>query len=230
MNILDILVIVTIGLCILIGAARGFIKTVMTFLSFIIAIFLTNWIYPYVGRFLRGIDGLFNSLQRAVAQAIGLDNAIAEAGGAAEAEIINSLPLPQSFQNAIIENNTVSTHIAIGAETFADYISGFIASIIINIIAIIVVFALIFTILHIITRVLNIVSKLPVINSLNKFLGAIVGGIWGLVLTWIILAMATIFFSAQGSFDIYESLANSHIARPLNEVNFALEFILRLFP
>jgi len=230
MSWLDILVIIIFGICILFGMWRGFIRTVLGFANFIIAILLTNMLYPHMGRFLRSIDGLFDTLTQSVKSGLGLDAAIYAESQAAQLEIINSLPIPAAFRDTLIENNVPIIYNALGAVGFADYVAGFLAGIIINIISMVIVFILIFAGLSILARLLNIVAKLPVINTLNKLLGAAVGAIWGLLLTWLVLGVVVIYLSANTAVDVAQMLDSSAIAGPLHESNFALRFILRLFP
>jgi len=223
------------ALCISIGVWRGFVRTVLGFANFIIAIILTNMLYPHMGRFLRGIDGFFDALSAAIRDSMGLDAAIydaaVEAGGrVAEAQFIQDLPLPAFFRDVLIENNNAVIRAALGAFDFADYVAGFLAGIVINIISMIVVFVVVFFGLVLLTRALNLLTKLPVINTLNKVLGGAIGAVWGILLTWLVLGVVVIYFSANSAVDVTEMLEASVIAGPLNEANFALNFILRLFP
>ena len=227
---LDLLVIGVMALCITFGAWRGFLRTVLGFVNFVLAIFLTNMLYPHVGRFFRSVDGFFAAVSTAIRQTMGLDEAIYAESRAAEIEIINNLPLPAIFRDALIENNNGVIHYALGATGFIDYIAGFLAGIVINIISMVVVFIIIYITLTILTGILNVISKLPVLNSLNKLLGAALGALWGLLLTWLVLGVVTVYFSANSQIDIVGILERSVIARPLNEMNFALDLILRLFP
>ena len=235
MNILDLLVIGLIALCITIGAWRGFVRTVLGFANFIIAIILTNMLYPYMGRFLRGIDGFYGALTLTIRDTMGLDAAIYEAaveagGRAAESQFINDMPLPGFLREVLLENNNTIIRAAIGATNFTEYVAGFLAGIVINIISMVIVFILIYTGLMLLTGMLNILTKLPVIRTLNKLLGAAIGAIWGLLLTWLVLGVVVIYFSANSGADVAQMLEESVIAGPLNEWNFALNFILRLFP
>ncbi|MDR2182951.1 MAG: CvpA family protein [Clostridiales bacterium] len=235
MNTLDILVIGIMTLCITIGAWRGFVRTVLGFANFLIAIFLTNLLYPHMGRFLRGIDGFFDALSAAIRDSMGLDAAIYDAavdagGRVAEAEFLQNLPLPAFFRDALIENNNAIIRAAIGAFDFADYVAGFLAGIVINIISMVLVFVLVFFGLMLLTRVLNILTKLPVLNTLNKVLGGAIGAAWGILLTWLVLGVVVVYLSANSAVDVAQMLEASVIAGPLNERNFALDLILRLFP
>jgi len=218
------------GLCILIGAWRGFVRTVLGFGSFILAIFLTNMLYPHMGRFLRSIDGFFTTLTTSIRNAMGLDAAIYAESRAAQTEIINALPLPDAFRQSLIENNNSIVYSALGATGFADYIASFLAGIVINIISMVIVFVLVFAGLMVVSRLLNLATKLPVLNSLNKLMGGALGAIWGLILTWFVLGIAVIYLSASTQVNVPELLENSAIAGPMNNANFAVQFILRLFP
>ncbi|MCL2397740.1 MAG: CvpA family protein [Defluviitaleaceae bacterium] len=230
MNFLDILVIATMALCIIIGAWRGFVRTVLGFANFVLAVFLTNMLYPHVGRFLRGIDGFFSATSTSIRTVMGLDAAIYAESRAAEMEIINALPLPAVFRDALIENNNPIIYQALGATGLADFISGFLAGIVINIISMVIVFVVIFSGLMVLTRVLNILTKLPVINSLNKLLGAALGAVWGLLLTWLVLGVVIIYLAANTQTDIVYMLENSVLAGHMHNTNFAIHFIMRLFP
>lgn len=229
MTWLDFLVIAIMALCIMGGAWRGFIRTVLGFANFIIAIFLTNLLYPHVGRFLRGIDGLFYALSTSIGRMMGLDVLIEERAGQAYGELINSLPLPQALINALYENSTPLVHDALGALNIGEYISNFLAGIVINIISLVIVFIIVIVALAFLSRALNLVAKLPVIKQLNRLLGGVLGAIFGLLLTWIVMAVVVVYMSANSAVDMAYLLDNSPIARPIHEMNFVVDFILRIF-
>ena len=230
MNILDLVVIGIMLLCIVVGTVRGFLRATLGFVNFVIAIVVTNLFYPYLGRFLRSIDGLFGALTTSISQALNLDELVYNMGVAAQTEVIDSLPLPNVFRQALIENNNPVIHMALGVVDFAGYIAAFLAGIVINIISMIIIFVIVFAALTIITNLLNIISRLPVLNTLNKLLGGVVGGVWGLLLVWLVLGIVVIYFSANGNANMADMLEASQIARPMHDANFVVDYILRLFP
>jgi len=227
---LDFLVIALMGAFILLGAWRGFIRTVLGFANFILAIFLTNLLYPHVGRFLRGIDGLFVALSDSIGRLLGLDYLIEQRAGEAYGELIQGLPLPQVLINTLYENSTPVVHDALGALNISEYISNFLAGIVINIISLIIVFILVFVALMFLARALNLVAKLPVIKQLNRLLGGVLGAVWGLLITWVVLAVVVVYLSANSATDMVALLEASPIARFIHENNFVLDFVLRIFP
>ena len=229
MSALDIMVIVIMALCILIGAWRGFVRTVLGLVNFILAIFLTNLLYPYMSRFLQSFDGLYNTLTTSIRSGLGLDAMVYAESRAAQNEIINNLPLPAALRDAVLINidNVTAGATATLAEGFANHVAGFLAVIVINVISMMVVFGLVFAGLMILTRVLNIVTKLPVINTANKLLGAALGAAWGLLLTWVVLGVVVVYLSANSQVNVVEMLENSVIAGPLNESNFVMRMLTR---
>ncbi|MCL2855473.1 MAG: CvpA family protein [Defluviitaleaceae bacterium] len=230
MTWLDFLVLGIFALCIIGGAWRGFIRTVLGFANLILAIFLTNLLYPHMGRFLRGIDGLFESLSTSIGRLLGLDYLVEQRAGEAYGELIQSLPLPQVMLNALYENSTPVVHNALGALNINEYISNFLAGIVINIISLVIVFVLVIVALTFLARALNLVARLPVIKELNRLLGGLLGGLMGLLVTWVVLAVVVVYLSANSAVDVVYLLDNSPIARPIHEINFITNFILRIFP
>ncbi|MCL2752532.1 MAG: CvpA family protein [Defluviitaleaceae bacterium] len=231
MNWLDILVILIMAACILGGMWRGFIRAILGFTSFIIAIFLTNLLYPSLGRFLRGIDGLYASMSTSISRMLNLEGRFEQGIHGTYTQFIENLPLPAAVRDTLLQNYSDQTVAeSLNATGVVDYISGFLAGLAINIIAIVVVFVLVLIGLAVLSRSLNLVAKLPVIRTLNKLLGAAVGAVFGLLLTWLVLGIVVVYFSANSATDMQALLEASVIARPINEANFMLHFILRLFP
>ncbi|MCL2171684.1 MAG: CvpA family protein [Defluviitaleaceae bacterium] len=230
MNWLDIFVIIILALCILGGVRRGFIRTILGFANFIIAIILTNMFYPYMARFLRGLEWFYYPLRDGVAQSLSLDEAVSEHVGAAAYDVIQNLPLPQFLRDYIAANDNPIIRTSLAATGLTDFIGGFVTSIIINIISIIIVFILVFAGLVIITGLLDIIARLPVINTLNKLLGAAVGAVWGVLVIWFLLGTAAIFLAAGTDFPMMEALDSSSIARFFHEANPAARWLIRFIP
>jgi len=231
MSVLDLIVIAIMLLCVLGGVWRGFIRTVLGFANFLVAFFITSLIYPHVGRFLRGAGGFFESLQTSISRMLNIEGIIGERAGAAYYQIIGELPLPAPMRDTLIYSYPDALiHDALGAAGISDYISGFLAGIVINIISFVATFILILIALNILSRALNLVAKLPVINQLNKLLGGLLGAVWGLLITWLVLAVAVVYFAANSDANMVATLENSALARPLQDINPITNFILRFFP
>jgi len=226
-NLLDMIVLLILGFCVLKGYRKGFVITVFNLFSLLIALFLTNMLYPSVSVALRG-TGLFDVLKTAVAEALPLEGIAGDITRAAEAELIQGLALPAFIKTALVENNNPQAYAALAVSGLGSYISGFIAGLILNAIAMLVVFAAVYGLMKLITIGLNIITKLPVIHSLNKLLGIGVGLLQGVVFVWLALALLVGLFAASAGFPVGELLPQSVVARWFHENNFILKLVVQV--
>jgi len=212
MNSLDIGILVLLGLCALAGYRRGLIRTVYRLVSFVVAMFLSYRLYPYVARFLRD-TALFNAIQSRVSTEMNLEGFFVDYTGARHAEIINSLPLPAFLRDLLYSFNTPDMYAILRVHTLEDYISGFFANIVMNGIAIVAVFIVVLLILSVVGAVLDVVSMLPVIYSLNRIGGLAIGVVMGIGIVWLSIVVVTILISTGTPPEVQDLLDNSFIVR-----------------
>lgn len=224
-NILDLLIVIILLFFVLTGAKRGFVITFFNFFSFIISLVFANMLYPVVSNILRNTGGLYEHLKTSVAETIGLNEFIQQTGKAAETQFINSMSLPALIKHPLIENNNPEIYKLLNVSGLEDYICGFIANLFISAISMIVVFVLVFICIKVLAGLLNILTKLPIINSFNKTGGAIVGLFQGILLLWIIIALSTVFFTQP----LYDMIEPSVFAKYFYDNNIILNMLLKLF-
>jgi len=215
MNVLDLAVLALVALCAFAGFRRGLIRTVYRLVSFFIAIFLATRLYAPVARLLRD-SPLYTSIQNSIARALNLEGVVGNLGGQAMArpmEVIDSLPLPLSMRERLHTYNTPDMYELLRVGTIEDYISGFFANMAINGIAIVAVFILVLLILSIAGAALDIVAKLPVINTFNNLGGLAVGLALGVALAWIAIVVMTMFFATGANANMYELMEGSLFTR-----------------
>ena len=227
-NLLDIIVFAILAVCVVIGWKKGFVITVFNFFSLLITLFLTNMLYPTVSVFLRG-TGLFAVMKTSVADALQLDAFAENMTRAAQAEAINALALPEFIKTEMLANNNPQAHAALAVSGFEDYISGFLAGLALNALAMLAVFAVVFLLMKLIALALNILTRLPVIHSLNKLLGVAVGAVQGVVLVWVALAVLVGIFAASTAFPVGELLPVSVLAKWFYENNLVMRLIVQVF-
>jgi len=227
-NLLDLLVLVILAACIIVGWKKGFVITVFNFFSLLITLFLTNMLYPTVSVFLRG-TGIFGVIKTSVADALQLDTLAGNLTRAAETEAINALALPDFIKTAMLENNNPQAHAALAVSGFADYISGFLAGLVLNALAMLAVFVIVFALMKLIAVALKILTRLPVIHSLNKLLGVAVGALQGVLFVWVALAVLVGLFAASTAFPVGEWLPASVLARWFYENNLVMKLVVQVF-
>jgi len=218
LNTLDIIMIIIVIICAVVGYWRGLVRTLFRFVSFALALFLASRLQPVVARFLRDTF-VYDGLRGRIASAAGFDRvftAHAPAPGITESargsNMINALPMPQAMRATLYNYNTPDMFEILRVNTIEDYITGFFANIIINVISLIVVFILVFIILHFVGKALKLVDLIPVVGSLNRIGGLIAGIFIGVIFVWVGLYLVTMFFSAGANEGMYGLIQGSALA------------------
>jgi len=226
MNWLMILVLVVLVGCALNGRRRGFIVTVFTLFSTIVALLLTMWISPVVSKEVQKNDKVMSFVTEKVSKVIevsGLGNKMSD-----QVNYIDKLPLPKTMKNALIKNNTKDVYVAMAVDNFKDYLSNTISRIIINA-AVFLLIMLIITIgLATLCVALNVISKLPIINGLNKTAGLFAGLLHGIIIIWIGCIFLTMLSSTSLGQKMFLLINESPLLGTIYNNNLLLKFVTNL--
>jgi len=226
MSWLMILVLLILAGCALNGRRRGLIVTVFTLFSTIVALLLTMWISPVVSKEVQKNDKVMSFVTEKVSKVIdvsGLGNKMSD-----QVIFIDKLPLPKTMKNALIKNNTKDVYVAMAVDNFKDYLSNTISRIIINA-AVFLLIMLIITIgLAVLCEALNIISKLPLINGLNKTAGLFAGLLQGIIIIWIGCIFLTMISSTSLGQKIFTIINENPLLGTIYNNNLLLKFITNL--
>ena len=225
-DIMNWLVIIVLAILIVnafIGRKVGFIRTVFSLCSMIVAVILTIWINPYVNDFMRGNEKIYQGISSQVEKMITLSEK--QADTSEQVSIIEGMHLPQSLKDSLIENNNAQAYKALAIDNFNDYVVSYLTGLIINAMSFIITFVVILIILWVLCFTLNIISKLPLLNQINKSAGFIAGLIHGLIVVWLFFILITVFGSTQIGQQGLEMIGESQILNLIYNNNFILQFI-----
>jgi uncharacterized membrane protein required for colicin V production len=226
MNWLVILVAVILAGYALLGRKRGFIRTVFTLFSTIIALILTVWISPVISKEVQKNEKIMGFVSEKVEKVINFNDAgnkISE-----QVNFIDKLPLPGAMKTALVENNNSEVYVAMAVDNFEAYISNTIARMIINAAVFIIIMLIITIALAVLCEVLNIISKLPIINGLNKTAGLLAGLLHGIIIIWIGCIVLTIFSSTKIAQHLFTLINDSVFLSAIYDNNLFLQFITNL--
>lgn len=216
MNWLLLIVLGIIILNALLGLRVGLIKIIFSLFSLIIAFMLTVWLSPSVNRILKNNETFYEKVSHKVEEML-FEN---QEKTTDDNEMIEELPLPKSIKESLIENKA-KTEANIKA-----YIVSHVTDIAINALAFAITFILSFIVLWVISIALNIISKLPILNQLNKITGLAVGGLQGVVVVWILFIVITIFSGTELGGTAYEQINSNAILGFLYDKNLFLNIVL----
>jgi len=188
-NVLDIIAMLVFSFCLVWGVNRGFLRMTFSFVSILVSFYIARALYQPVSAFLKGSTPAYDILKTQIITALGLQEIIENYIQQGETAVLYHLPLPQVVLERLLENNTPSMRIMLGAVTLEDYIGSFLAGIGLNILALLLVFILAIILTNFIARVLRVISKLPIIRSFDRAGGALVGAVIGFLAVWTLVTL-----------------------------------------
>lgn len=226
MSWLAILVLVVLAGYSFYGRQRGFIRTVFTLFSTIIALLLTSWFSPIISKEVQKNDKIMGFVNEKVSKVVNFDDAGSKISD--QVNFIDKLPLPKSLKHTLVENNTMDVYVAMAVDNFEDYVSNSIARIIINAAVFLAVMLVITIGLAVLLEALNIISKLPLINGLNKTAGLLAGLLHGIIIIWIGCIILTMFSSTHIVQKMFVLINESAFLSTIYNNNLLLKFITNL--
>lgn len=222
------------------GLKKGFIYTVFSIASVILALIISSICTPIVSNALCENEKLVSYIAEKVGDVMPIEsqeksdtknkkqNENEKNGTEKESDIIKNLPIPEKIKTSLIKNNTPESYKNIMAKSFSDYINRYIAVLILNAVSFFVIFILIRIILWIITVLLNLISRLPVINEINKTVGLAFGLLQGIILIWIGFIVLTAFSGTAIGQEFYECINGSMLLSALYNNNILMQLIMNI--
>lgn len=212
------------------GRQTGFIKTIFSIFSIIIAIVVSSAISPYISKTLRTNEKFYNYIYDRVEDVVKLKVEDKDKTTVSEqVEAIDELSLPESIKKNLLENkNNSEVYKALHVDTFKGYVNGYITTLAINAISFLITYVVVTILLYAVCAALNIISKLPIINGLNKTAGLLVGLFEGLLVIWMLCIVLTAFSSTEAAQKLYELIQESQFLSCLYNNNLLLRCITNM--
>jgi uncharacterized membrane protein required for colicin V production len=226
MNVLLIVVLAILVVNALIGMKAGLIKTVFSLFSMIIAVVLTIWVSPYINNYMRNNDKIYEGISSKVEKMLPFSEK--EVIDEEQEGFIQELSLPQSIKDSLMKNNTVEVYKEMAIDNFQDYVSSYLTGVILNAMAFIITFVVVLILLWVICFALNLISKLPLLNQINKTAGLVAGLVHGLVVVWIFFILLTVFGSTEPGKKALEMIGQDQTLSFIYNNNYLLKFITNI--
>jgi len=173
------------------GHYRGFLKIAVSMSALVLSLVIVRLATPYVTNFMKENTAVQHVMEQGLLKMAGV-----ELDSAAEQEeiqhpagqrvIIEHLRLPEQMKEALIENNNNEVYNLLGVEAFFDYIAAYLANMMLNIIGSVLLFLLVYIVLRLAIRWLDVIARLPILSGLNQIAGAILGGVQGFLILWVL--------------------------------------------
>ncbi len=198
------------------GAAKGFVKTVLSFAAVIVAAILARTLMP---SFAEQIYSAFihERLVETIAEKLG---AAANDIGAALPESVRLLAAAFGLDiNAIISQMGSSLDLNGMAEYLTVNIAQPVVMIFVRALTAVAIFFVLMAIFRVAIRIINRIFKLPVLKTANKGLGAVLGFFKGIAVVMLVGNIIFAFAGLSANPAIQQAVDNSHIVKLVCEVD-----------
>nr|MDD6335211.1 CvpA family protein [bacterium] len=233
MNIIDLVFIGVLALFIIIGAYRGFLRSLLNIAAIVLAVVLALCLRPGVSKFLVEKTGLYEQILYFTEGGQIINNtelATRDVATLSEEEtdrILTSTGLPSAIVKPLKDNVLKSSFDRLGVSTLAEYINHTLANMVINIIAFLGVFVIASIALALVVGALDQVLKLPVLRHLDGLLGALAGLIVGLLVLMAAYVALPVLQSVLPVEKLATMIAESKSAAILEDINFLVSGVLK---
>lgn len=182
----DLLILLIWGLSSLSGYKRGFVLTLFSLGSYIVAFVAAKAYYPLLAQWIRNSPYLVENIQGFVGRNIKF-----QLPEVMESGVEGFTKLPSLLENYLYREISLETYANQTIEVVKGHIVDALVTFFINIISMIVLFIMIRTLILIIGHLVNQIFELPLLHTVNSLGGGIVGFIRGFIFVIIAIMVMT---------------------------------------
>lgn len=215
MHVLDIIAIVIIGLLAVIGAGKGFIKTVFGLLSAVLAVVVASIFAGEFGKMLYGFslggpsigENLLSGIKGSFQEQGGFLIAVPEGGYTVQhiIEVLETLGIP-AILGGFIAAPVAEALAPYGDVALIDVLAPIIVDILLSIVAFVILYIIVWAVITAIAGAIRrAISTISLVKSLDNLLGLILGALKGCILVWVVLAFSSLFTFIPGMNELIQS-------------------------
>lgn len=211
MNWICIVIGIVFLICFFVGWAQGLFKVLVSVAGLVASIMIATYVAPGISGYLEEHTTIDDNIAAYIVEELSFTEDGKETSRGMQVEVINTLPVSETLKSNILDNNNSEMYSALDASGVYDYIAKSMAVVILN--------ATVFTILVLVCRVFfstlgkatEGLAKLPIVRSIDKIGGGMLGCMRGLILIWFFFLI----LSVTSTFAISQEIITSIIQFPL---------------
>lgn len=197
--------------------------------ALVVTLVAVNIAVPQVTSYLRNNTEVYQTVEEAVRQAIGMDESADADTPAVQRQKIEELELPELFKAELLENNNHEVYSLMGVDTFSRYVTGYLVSQIMNLAVYILLFIVIFGALEIIAKCLDIVARLPIpCRGSTNWPAPLWAAPEGLIFLWLAFLLITAFSTTEWGMHLNRMIGSSSWLSFLYDNNLLSKFVMSL--
>lgn len=212
-------------ICLIVGWARGLFKVLLSVAGMIASIIVATYIAPNVSGYLEEHTKIDDDIAIYISEEMSFSDSEEETSRGVQVEVINNLPISETLKSNILNNNNSEMYSALEATGIYDYIAKSMAVVVLNaaVFLVLVVVAQVF--FSTLGKVAKGLTKLPIVRSIDKIGGGMLGAIQGLILIWILFLLLSITSTSSISQEMIASITGFPLFKLLYDNNLILDIV-----
>lgn len=227
MNVLTWIILLTLAAFTLSGWSRGFVRVFAGMFFFLASTVLVYYATPYISDFIKENTPIYQAVEENCREMLkggeGQENS-----GLEQKKFIEGLGLPEALEKQLLGGSDSGSSVDRAVEGVSDYLAEYMAGLILNILTFVVTLAAVNLVLRMTVLTLDNLAKLPVLNSINKAFGMVLGAAQGLLVVWVAFLVITAFGNTDAGRKLLEMIHESPILDFLYNINIFLKIMLRM--
>lgn len=140
---------------------------------------------------------------------------------------IEGSALPTFMKNTILENNNSEIYKTLSVTSFTEYVASYIAQMAIKLLSFLITFLLAIIIVKALMAAVDIIGEVPVLGTLNRIAGGVLGIVGALLFVWLVFLVITVMYSTAFGKACFDMIESSQILTYLYNKNILLQKLLR---
>ncbi len=222
MNWLFFIVLLIFALCIVRGYKKGLLRIVYSMVSWIIIFVIVSWATPFIHTYLKTNTSLCTTIAENVEdrlkQAAEEETLPDTADYSQQLESIG-INLPAPLMDQLISFAADSTDQFLQESGLYSQISISLADFAVKGLSSLIAWVFAGLIVSILSQFLGIVSKIPIVRGINRYLGAAAGSLYGLLIVWTVFCIVALCGASEFGLQMINLIYHNQLLTALYDYN-----------
>lgn len=227
MNILTLIILLVLAAFTLSGWSRGFVRVFASMFFFLASAVLVYYATPYISDFIKENTPIYQAVEENCREMLKGDDGQGDSG-IEQRNFIESLGLPENLEKQLTGGGRSGNGVDTAVDGVSDYLAEYMAGLILNILTFVITLAAVNVALRMTVLTLDNLAKLPVLNSINKAFGMVLGAVQGFLVVWVVFLVITAFGNTDAGQKLLAMIHESPILDFLYNINIFLKIMLRM--
>lgn len=225
MNTVSIIIGIVFLMCVISGLWQGLFRVLVSVAGLIVSIVIAVYVAPYVSSSLEKNTRLDENMAHYISEKMQFSEAGEETSKGIQVAIIEELPLPETMKDNILNNNNAEMYDVLDATGVYDYIAKSIAMVILNAVVFLSLVLICRIFFFFLGRAAKGLSKLPILRSIDKLGGGVLGALKGLILIWIFFLILSVTSTMEWSQTLIAQINETRVLQLLYDNNALVDIV-----